>query len=97
MSQGWKPTNPERWRKATLPKLHKISVVETWGRPPYAFHLLPLVRERGKSYNLSALRSRNRNGVVPILSSLIRFSRANPSRGSGQDKTRIGENRASTI
>ena len=49
------------------------------------------------AYNLSALRSRNRNGVVPILSSLIRFSRANPSRGSGQDKTRIGENRASTI
>ena len=51
MSQGWKPTNPERWRKATLPKLHKISVVETWRRSPYAFHLLRLVRERGKSFS----------------------------------------------
>jgi len=29
--------------------------------------------------------------------SLIRFSRANPSPGSGQDKTRIGENRANAI
>ena len=28
---------------------------------------------------------------------LIRFSWANPSGGSGQDKTRIGENRASAI
>ena len=28
---------------------------------------------------------------------LIGFSRANPSPGSGQDKTRIGENRANAI
>ena len=28
---------------------------------------------------------------------LIGFSRANPSRGSGQDKTRSGENRANAI
>ena len=28
---------------------------------------------------------------------LIGFSRANPSRSSGQDKTRIGENRADAI
>jgi hypothetical protein len=28
---------------------------------------------------------------------LIRFSRANPSGSSGQDKTRIGENRASAV
>src|SRR5438128_535846 len=26
--------------ESTLPKLHKISVVEIWRRPPYAFHLL---------------------------------------------------------
>src|SRR5437867_7787247 len=44
------------------------SVVEIWRRPPYAFHLLRLVRERGKfvlvlqthrlAYNLFALGSR---------------------------------------
>ncbi len=49
---GSPPTHlPERWRKATPPKLHKISVVEIWRRPPYAFHLLRLVRERGKSFS----------------------------------------------
>ena len=37
------------------------------------------------------------NDVVPILSNLIRFSRANPPRSSGQDKTRSSENRASDI
>ena len=63
--------------ESTLPKLHKISVVETWRRSPYAFHLLRLVQERGKSFSYykhivwcttSALRSRTRNDVVPILS-----------------------------
>ena len=33
----------------------------------------------------------------PNPTDLIRFSRANPSPGSGQDKTRIGENRANAI
>ena len=107
MSQGWKPTNPERWRKATLPKLHKISVVETWRRSPYAFHLLRLVRERGKSFSyhkhivwritlrLGRLRTPERPRSNPV--GLIRFSRADPSGSSGQDKARIGENRASAI
>ena len=43
------------------------------------------------------LRSQNRNDVVPILSNLIRFSRANPPCSRGQNKTRSGENRASAI
>ena len=94
--------------KTTLPKLqHKISVVETWRRSPYSFHLLRLVRERGKSFSYykhivwrATLRlgdHGHRKEVVPILSTSICFSRANPSGGSGQDKTRIGENRASAI
>ena len=92
--------------ESTLPELHKISVVEIWRRPPYAFHLLQLVRERGKSFSYykhivgvqlrlgdHGLPERPRSNPV----SLIRFSRANPSPGSGQDKTRIGENRANAI
>jgi len=42
-------------------------------------------------------RSRTPEGGRPNPVDLICFSRANPSGGSGQDKTRIGENRASAI
>ena len=93
--------------ESTLPELHKISVVEIWRRPPYAFHLLRLVRERGKSFShhkhivwritlrLGRLRTPERPRSNPV--GLIRFSRADPSGSSGQDKARIGENRASAI
>ena len=92
--------------ESTLPKLDKISVVEIWRRPPYAFHLLHSHENggsRSRTTNTSfgvqlrlgdhGLPERPRSNPV----SLIRFSRANPSPGSGQDKTRIGENRANAI
>src|SRR5207244_9189624 len=64
--------------ESTLPKLDKISVVEIWRRPPYAFHLLHS-HENGGSHSrtrntscgiqLSALAITDcRNDVVPILS-----------------------------
>ena len=76
---GSPPTHlPERWRKATPPKLHKISVVEIWRASlcvPFAATRTRTGEVRSRTTNtsfgvqLSALAITDcRNDVVPILS-----------------------------